>query len=173
MTTVRVKASRAEVKRLLRALPAVLSGKTPDSTGVARSISLRLGMTALSLVKQAFVEKAAGGADASGLRWKPLAPSTIRGRRQGSATGTPQIGRDTGILLNSLSPGAPDNVLDARAGLVSVGTSVPYAVHFHAERPLWPDASKWPQPWLTLLASQLAQGALQAAVQMIQQRGAG
>lgn len=171
MPTVRVKATRREVKRLLRQLPAVLSGKGGDPTGIARSLSLRLGMVALSLVKQAFVEKATGGADESGLRWKPLAPSTIRGRRQGKGAGEPQIGRDTGILLNSLSPGAPSNVLDARAGLASVGTAVPYAEYFHAERPLWPDPDKWPKAWLDQLASQLAQGALQAAAQVIRSAG--
>jgi hypothetical protein len=171
MTTVRVRATRAEVKRALHALPAILAGKAADPTGAARTLSLRLGMTALSFVKQAFAEKAAGGADASGLRWEPLKPATVRGRRQGRATGTVQIGRDTGVLMNSLSPGAPDNVLDAKPGLASVGTSCPYAEYFHADRPLWPEPENWPKAWLDALARQLAEGALQAAVQMT--RGAG
>jgi hypothetical protein len=164
MVSMRVKARRADVKRVLRTLPAVLAGKSSDPTGLARALSLRLGMTALAFVKQAFVEKASGRADESGLKWKPLAPSTIAGRRKGPNAGTVQIGRDTGILMNSLSPGASDNVLEARPGLASVGTSVPYAEFFHAERPLWPAPDKWPKRWLDELAKQLAEGALQAAV---------
>jgi hypothetical protein len=164
--TIRVRGSRDNVRRLLRTLPAALSGRASDPTGVARSLSLRLGMVALSLVKQAFVEKSQGRTDESGLRWAPLAPSTIRGRRQGRGTGSPLIGRDTGILLNTLSPGVAGNVLDARPGLASVGTSCPYAIHFHAARPLWPEPKDWPARWLALLAQQLVQGAAQAAIQM-------
>lgn len=163
---VRVRASRANVKRLLRTLPKVLAGEGADVTGAAKSLSMRLGMVALSLVKQAFVEKSEGRADESGLRWLPLAPSTIAGRRKGPGTGKPLIGRDVGILFNSLSPGNPSNVLDARAGLASVGTSVPYAQWFHKVRPLWPKPSNWPKRWLQVLANQLAQGAAVAAAEL-------
>jgi hypothetical protein len=168
--TVRVRASRQGVRRLLRTLPAALSGRAADPLGAARSLSMRLGLTALALVKQAFIEKSEGRADESGLRWEPLAPSTIRSRRRGRGTGSPLIGRDTGVLLNTLSPGVPGNVLAVRPGLASVGTSCPYAAHFHATRPLWPEPRDWPQKWLAILSQQLVQGAAQAAVQML--RGA-
>lgn len=56
-----------------------------------------------------------------------------------------EIGRDTGRLLASLSPGAPDNILDVRPGGVRAGTNVSYAVHFNAVRPIFP--SSVPPAW--------------------------
>jgi len=69
-----------------------------------------------------------------------------------------EIGRDTGRLLASLSPGGGDNLLDANPGVVRVGTNVSYAMHFHKRRPMWPeDPGKFPQVWLERLATVFAE----------------
>lgn len=51
-----------------------------------------------------------------------------------------EIGRDTGRLLNSLSPASPEADIDAVPGSVSVGSNVEYAKHFFAKRPIVPAA---------------------------------
>jgi len=61
--------------------------------------------------------------------WKPLAASTIRGRRKGRGKGKPEILRDTGVLLNSLSLGAPGSIRREIPDGIEVGTVVKYATH--------------------------------------------
>lgn len=90
---------------------------------------------------------------------------TILGRYSNTQV---EIGRDTGRLLASLSPGAPDAILDATPGAVRVGTNVTYAAHFHARRPLWPaDPARFPQAWLDRLADMLARALAQAAARLL------
>lgn len=88
------------------------------------------------------------------------------------------IGRDTGILFNSLSPGelsesGPDanlaaasehQIIEFRPGEAIVGTNVPYAGPFHRRRPLWP--SVLPQSWVDAMARRASEG-LAMAVQII------
>jgi hypothetical protein len=73
----------------------------------------------------------------------PLAPSTIAARRKGTAQKTkrggkpapaakPEILRDTGLLLNSLSIGSKGNVNELLTDGVSVGTRIKYAKHHQA-----------------------------------------
>lgn len=85
MTAVRVtfRGTREQLTALLRQVPATLAGRLPDPTGTVQGLQLRVGMTALSLIRQAFVVKSRGGTDEAGLKWAPLAPSTIARRRLG------------------------------------------------------------------------------------------
>lgn len=62
------------------------------------------------------------------------------------------IGRDTGALYRSLTPGlrggTDGGVLDlSQPGRLTVGSAVPYARAFHAKRPLWPTTGDIPAPW--------------------------
>jgi hypothetical protein len=68
-----VRASREEVRRALGRLGSF----TDLPAEAARALLVRLGMAALSLIKQAFVVKARGGTDEAGDRWPPLSPRTI------------------------------------------------------------------------------------------------
>ncbi len=76
MTTIYVNASRASVLKAIRRLPALAAGKG-DSGKWNRVLLVRLGMELLGHIRTAFEAKARGGTDESGLRWKPLAKSTI------------------------------------------------------------------------------------------------
>ncbi len=65
-----------------------------------------------------------------------------------------EIGRDTGRLLNSLSPGIAgpsgdaDQIFRTEPNAVAVGTNVAYAAAFHARRPLWKEnGDEWPREW--------------------------
>lgn len=73
--------SRDELRRLLADVPRILSGHAPDPLGIARGLQLRLGVALLSKVQQAFIVKSRGGTGEDGIRWKPMKPASIAGRR--------------------------------------------------------------------------------------------
>jgi hypothetical protein len=80
--------------------------------------------------------------------------------------------RDTGILLNSLSPGVDSGTQIMRVGHgeVIVGTNVPYAVYHHEgrghnpQRRLWPSPAKWPSRWWTNIAEVARDGLVVIAI---------
>ncbi len=86
-----------------------------------------------------------------------------------------EILRDTGILLNSLSPGvkSPHQILRAEAGAVTIGTNARYAKFHHEgtrrmpKRRLWPHPSKWPATWWQDVADQMKQGLIDITVELI------
>lgn len=200
MASVQFRGSRAELSGVIEQLQAVLAGDAPDRHGIAKGFFGAIGLAALSDVKDAFVIKAKGGTDELGIKWKPLAPSTIANRRVGprdrkdpaialrekirkretkkalaryrlslpeeeaqrrskivggikatQLTGKTKIQtlgsrdveilRDTGVLLNSLSPGrwtqsgytkpttegGDEQIFEIEPGEVIVGTNVEYA----------------------------------------------
>lgn len=96
------------------------------------------GQIYLSDMRRRFVSASRGDGT-----WVPLAPSTIARRRQGPAkpkgkgkkaapAAKPEILRDTGLLLNSLSLGAKNNVNRQLSDGIAVGTRVKYAKHHQA-----------------------------------------
>lgn len=126
-----------------------------------------LGVQLLSFAQKDFQAKGRGGAGSDGVRWKPLAKSTIErklrrgksnakrkktksGKRRPGA-GSTQIGVDTGLLRASAQPGFTGNdgrggnVFESRGAEVTVGYGRNYARYFDAVRPLMP--SRLPQTW--------------------------
>lgn len=81
MATIQFKGGREDLRRLLRAVPAVFSGRVPDPYGIAMGLQLLLGVALLSRVQQAFLIKSRGGVGDDGIKWAPLLPSTIAQRR--------------------------------------------------------------------------------------------
>lgn len=100
-----------------------------------------------------------------------------------------QIGRDTGRLFNSLSPGIAEpeqhpllenpppplngdlnyRILREAPGAIIVGTNVIYAGKFHAMRPLWPVSL--PAPWSEQIAHAAKTGVLEAVGMILEGRG--
>ncbi len=74
---IHVRATRAQVLRELRRLPALVRGGPSGAGGAVAALQVRLGLSILGDVKTAFVQKAAGGTDEAGDRWTPLSPKTI------------------------------------------------------------------------------------------------
>lgn len=167
MPDAKLKLSRQEAAAALHMLPAILAGRAPDPTGLAAPLRLRIGMMALSFIKADFVLKGGGGPGESTPAWKPLAPSTVAKRRKGRGAGSPEILRDTGRLLNSLSPGGADNLLAPIPGGVRVGTNVVYAEWAGEDRPLWPDWPDWPERWRKELLVELARGTKEIALALL------
>lgn len=80
-----------------------------------------------------------------------------------------EILRDTGALLNSLSPGAPsaDQVLSVAPGSVTVGTNRKWAAAHHngvpgriPQRRLWPPVERWPAGWWADILAEAQAGVL-------------
>lgn len=129
-----------------------------------------LGVQLLSNVLLAYNDKSRGRTGEDGIKWKPLAESTIkkknkrgkgrRGRRGGrkgiegpSGNTSTFIGVDSGLQRNSASPGfrAPDskggNIFDIneQAAEVTVGFGRSYSEYFDEDRPLLPN--DLPEDW--------------------------
>jgi phage gpG-like protein len=165
VSVLKVKATKAQVRMLVASLPGVLSGKSHDGTGEVYKLQTILAQVALMHIKAAFAERADGGTDASGMRWQPLAASTIRRRRKGkNRRGKVQILRDTGILFNSLAQAQPFNVLSIVPGVVTIGTEVPYARYHQSgtarmpARRLWPEPENWPDVWWEDMTHEVCEG---------------
>ncbi len=87
-----------------------------------------------------------------------------------------EILRDTGLLLNSLSPGSgtPEQVFKVGGGAVTVGTNRKGAAGHHngipgrlPQRRLWPSPGKWPKNWWDDLLATVREGILEMATQRI------
>jgi hypothetical protein len=175
-TVIYVRAARDEVVKAIQHIPQeALSGSS-----VADAMMTRCGMTALGRIKRAFVTKARGGTDEAGEKWKPLSPVTIARRRHRTSP-PPHMGteilRDTGLLLNSLSPGIEPalNVFRVLPGVVIVGTNRKWAWTHHRglpkrripQRRLWPSVDRWPSSWWLDILEQARQGLIDIAIQLI------
>lgn len=128
-----------------------------------------MGVSLLSNSQQAYLTKSKGGRGSDGITWAPLAPSTIakRNRRgQKNATrkttksgkarptgGSVDIGRDTGMQLNSARPGfsvgGGGNIFRLTSTSVTVGYGMNYSKYFDADRALLP--VKIPGAWVKQL----------------------
>ncbi len=87
-----------------------------------------------------------------------------------------EILRDTGLLLNSLSPGvySPHTIFMVSAGEVIIGTNRKGASRHHngvpgrlPQRRLWPAPSRWPQSWWDDVMDQVKLGMLDMAMELI------
>ncbi len=126
----------------------------------------RCGFAILGNIKRAFIVKARGGIDEAGDKWK-------RSRRAARDHG--ETLRDTGLLLNSLSPGvvSSEQIFRVGRGEVIIGTNRKGAMAHHMgtkhlpQRRLWPDPKDWPNAWWDDIMDQARQGLLDLAVQMV------
>lgn len=128
-----------------------------------------IGVAVLSQSQQAYRVKSRGGTGSDGIKWKPLAASTIakknrRGKvnanrkttKSGKARpggGTTAIGIDTGLQQSSASPGfkaaGGGNIFRLTNTEVTVGYGRSYSGYFDEIRELLP--IKLPQSWRKIL----------------------
>lgn len=149
----------------IREIEARLTATGQDFATARRELHEALGVQLLSFAKQAYVVKSRGGTGSDGIKWAPLAESTIaarnrRGRRNAKRTttkggksrpagGSVAIGINTGLQLNSATPGftAPGggNVFSVDQTGVVVGFGRHYSKFFDTKRALMP--VKLPKAW--------------------------
>lgn len=249
MQTVYVKAKRAEILKLIQAIPTACRGNVSEANAAARALMVRVGMVALGRISTAFIQKSNGGADDTGLQWKPLKPETVaysrrhpgvlypgharapyapswmltaaqrtrwwqlyrnfggtrpagrayharpRGdggwaaarawnviKAEGAKTllivygnAPHEILRNTGLLLNSLSPGVnvPEQIFNVENAKVTVGTKRKWAALHHEggknmpQRRLWPKPSNWTSAWWLDCLEELRKGSIEVSQAML------
>jgi hypothetical protein len=175
--TIVVKAPRRLVVAMIHALPAVLRGRAGVDTRLTDTVLVRMGLTVQRFTSQAFRQKANGGADASGLYWKPLSRYTIQKKRRTAPANAKKILREFNHLVTSLEPALrpmnatptppvrPLQVFRLRPGQVTIGTSRPHANQHHTGRGrplrrLWPHPRQWPNTWWSELLNQTRMGTI-------------
>lgn len=112
------------------------------------------------------------GARAAAIAWATLKAEGAKTKLEMLGNRRVQIGRSSGRLFSSLSPGladpihAPiltqpeaveDRILREEPGEVVVGSNVSYAGKFHRKRPLWP-SGELPPAWSQRIAEAAASG---------------
>ena len=201
-TTIYTYSSYNEVHKAASSIPQEACKGTP----LGQAALTRIGIALLGRIKNAFVVKSLGGTDEAGERWAPLSRYTlalrgkrdqsketkqptqtkIRGKGKGAAlpfdkyaksTVNTDILRDTGALLNSLSPGvaSSEQVFQVGQSSVTVGTTREGAAKHHSgvpgklpQRRLWPHPNKWPPSWWDELLKQARDGIVDIAIQLIE-----
>lgn len=124
------------------------------------------------MMAQHGMDPGAASARAGAIAWATLKSEGAKTRLQVLGGRTVAIGRNSGRLFNSLSPGAADpdsfpilsmpgavedRILREEPGSFTVGSNVDYAGAFHARRPLWPDG-ELPAAWSQRIAEALTSG---------------
>ena len=92
MTAIATKSRPREIRRMVRMLPAILSGRVRDSAGIGRAFHSRLAWTFLSLVRDDFNELGRGNAGADGRKWPVLSQSYLAYGRSTTGRGRPKAG---------------------------------------------------------------------------------
>jgi len=177
--TVRTRATRQQVLATVRSLPRLLAGRQHHFQPPVQAAMARVGLAAQQFIYEAFRQKSLGLSDAAGLRWKQLAPLTIRLKRRTAPANARRVLREFDDLLMSLKPPLrPQDavplpplrryqVFQVRPGRVTIGTNRPHAALHHRgvpgklpQRRLWPKIGQWPAAWWGRLVRQLRAGAI-------------
>lgn len=110
MNTVHTRKTPEQIRKALADLVLAVQGRS-DATGLLQAFTLRLGYGLLSCFYQAYLTKAKGGTDESGIRWDPIKRETVaysrphpglEGKRQQAAAegrpGRPLLSREQDTL---------------------------------------------------------------------------
>jgi hypothetical protein len=134
------------------------------------------------MARHGMSEEAAAGRAAQ-IAWATLKAEGAKTRLEVLGNRHVQIGRDTGRMLASLSPGVVDpmthpltadpeigeeTILREEPGAVIVGTTTEYAGRFHAQRPLWPANNELPPPWSKRIEEAAKSGVLEAITMILE-----
>ncbi|WP_437187602.1 hypothetical protein SH668x_001003 [Planctomicrobium sp. SH668] len=113
-----------------------------------------IGTELLGYIAEDFEAKSRGKVGAGGIQWDPLTAARIKQKAKRAKKGdtSTQIGIDTGVMANSISPkfappdGQGGNVFEVTGHAVEVGYGRTYAKHFDKLRTLIPE--ELPQDWI-------------------------
>ena len=132
---------------------------------VSHNLGLMAAQRILTLVKQNFVIKSAGGTGIDGDPWAPLSPSTLAARAR-KGTGSKfyaAILRDTGVLFNSL-------YAEVSSDEIVIGTNTEYARYHHEGTSRMPARPLWPRPLPRVWLEEI-RDALQAGIKLQMRAG--
>ena len=81
--------TKAQLKALIRSLPAAAAGTGPDPLGLGAGVRAAVATEALAAIAADFDAKSAGGVGADGITWEPLKPETVAYSRTPKLPGGP------------------------------------------------------------------------------------
>ena len=155
-TTVRARLPRTAVTALVKGLPSILSGRSPDPYGIKMVFLNAFAATLFKLIRRAYQDKAGegiqGGTDEFGKSWKPLSPATIKRDkyRKVARIGLLRLddrlkkSLDPGVLIGGLYFGPSEQILRVEGNVLTLGTKVPYGVYHHQGTARMPSRRLWP-----------------------------
>lgn len=123
--------------------------------------------------------EAAARAKSAQIAWAELKRRGAKTRLDVLGGRVVDIGRDTGRMFRSFTPGVEDQpsneteqVFDTPSGAVIVGSNVPYFPRFHNARPCWPQDGTIPPAWEPALIAAAGRGMIRA-VEILARHGGG
>lgn len=131
---------RGRIERILRSLPAILSGDAADVNGLRERFHDALLYHVQDLIHRSYLARSTGGADAYGQSWKPLAPSSLRTKsRQAKPEARLKHWQDTFSRVSAalLSRGWDSARATAQARLIayrSLAAATPTAIGIRTQR---------------------------------------
>ena len=112
--SVHFQGGRQEARELAYRLAGILTGREPDTLGIAQAVFTTLGYAALSDIKDDFVRKAKGETGEDGNTWPPLSPKTIAYHRRFGPGEKAALKKAAGLGRgNRLAPGNKPGLLTA------------------------------------------------------------
>lgn len=113
-------------------------------------------------------------ARAAAIAWATLKKEGAKTKLELLGSRVVDIGRDTGRMLRSLTPGVEDRpakeaeqVFEVEPGAVIVGSNVPYFGRFNEARPVWPADGSIPAAWWPGIDRAILSGYAEALARML------
>lgn len=91
------RASRTQVRQLIRALPGMIAGDLPAPDSLVEGLKIRIANAALQHIKIAYSDRADGRADETGLTWPPLTRKYLAYQRRFGPTEKADLKRAAGL----------------------------------------------------------------------------
>ena len=175
----RWKGSRAALRRSIRLIPAVLSGRHADSLGLKPVFWNRVGNEVLNCIWTDFQVKRLGGTGLDGISWPALAESTLERRRRSGRTDEEILIETTALLVSlaagiaDVPSGSPGQVFRLEPDGITVGSAIPYAEFHQAGIPgrmparhIVPSDGSIPAGWEPLVETAM-EAAMQKCVEIV------
>ena len=113
--TVYFRGGRQMARQLAYRLVSMVTGREPDSLGIARGVFTAVGFAALSDIKADYVRKATGATGEDGVTWPPLSPKTLAYSRRFGPGEKAALKRGAGLgKAHRHAPGGQPGLLTAQ-----------------------------------------------------------
>lgn len=146
---------QGRLRGFLAGIPAVLAGAAPDPHGIGPPLRRAMARALEDAARADFVTKSRGGTGTDGIRWPPLAASTLARRRKKGRGAAIML--DTGAMMRSVHAGGegPGRVT-LTCGRPLLQRGVPGRL---PARPVWPLDGHLPPAWRDRVRSALREAA--------------
>lgn len=125
-----------DIEAAITDLANAMSGDTPDHSGAADHLKMIMAKVLFKEIQHAYEVKSLGGADAMGIVWPPLAPSTLeKKRRAGKPTWIMRWSDDLYHSLDPLLAGTGKQVIKLLPGVLEIDSNIDYLKYHQSAAP--------------------------------------